>query len=119
MPLYRVKCDSCQSQEDIFRSLANIDELPTCCGAVVHRVVCAPMVISDIQPYQAMGIDVATGKAPVIGSRSEHRNYLKRNGYVEVGNEMPKQREKKIEGEFDVRRELTQAAREVLPKYTV
>ena len=118
MPLYRVKCDTCLSEDDIFRSLSKIDDLPECCGSVVHRVICAPMVIADIRPYQAMGIDVATGKAPMIGSRSQHRDYLKRNGYIEVGNEMPK-REKKIEGEFDVRRELTQAAREVLPKYTV
>jgi hypothetical protein len=48
-------------------------------------------VMPDIGEYRAMGTDVATGDRPVITSRSQHRDYLKRNGYVELGNEMPKQ----------------------------
>jgi hypothetical protein len=49
-----------------------------------------PAVISDIEPYRAMGADVACGgKRPMIQSRSDHRDYLSRNGYVEVGNEKP------------------------------
>jgi len=55
-------------------------------------------VMPDIQPYQAMAVDVATGVAPVIKSRSEHREYLKRNGLLEIGNEVEahlKQRERK------------------------
>lgn len=44
-------------------------------------------IIRDIDPYQAVAVDVATGKPPRIGSRSEHREFLKRNGYVELGNE--------------------------------
>lgn len=55
-------------------------------------------VMPDIEPYQAMAVDVATGIAPVIKSRSEHREYLKRNGLVEIGNEVEahlKQRERK------------------------
>ena len=118
MPRYRVMCDTCASEEDIFRSLARIDDLPDCCGATMHRKICAPMVIADIQPYQSMGIDVATGKAPVITSRSEHRAYLRRNGYVEVGNEMPNMAARKIDGDFNVRAELAQATKQVLPKYT-
>jgi hypothetical protein len=38
----------------------------------------------DIEPYKAMGGDMA-GK--YIGSRSTHREYLKRNNFIEVGNE--------------------------------
>ncbi len=50
-----------------------------------------PAVISDIEPYRAMGADIASdGKRPVISTRSEHRAYLRRNGYVETGNEAPK-----------------------------
>ena len=41
-------------------------------------------VWSDIQPYQAVGGDVA-GK--YITSRSHHREFLKRNNCIEVGNE--------------------------------
>ena len=117
MPLYRVMCDTCAAEDDIFRTLAKIDELPACCGTAMHRKICAPMVITDIAPYQAMAVDVATGKAPIIGSRSQHRDYLKRNGYFEMGNEMPKERTQ-VNGEFNVRKELTEATREVLSKYT-
>lgn len=50
-----------------------------------------PNLIRDIEPYRAMGSDVACdGKRPVINSRSEHRQYLRRNGYVETGNEVPR-----------------------------
>lgn len=45
-------------------------------------------IIKDIEPYQAVGGDVALGgKLPKIGGRRQHREYLKRNGYIEVGNE--------------------------------
>jgi hypothetical protein len=47
-------------------------------------------VIRDIEPYRTAGVDVAAGgKRVVIGSRSQHRQFLARNGYVEVGNEVP------------------------------
>ena len=47
-----------------------------------------PMVISDIQPYRAAGSDIACGgKRPIISGRRQHREFLARNGYVEVGNE--------------------------------
>lgn len=82
----------------------------------MQRVISAPHVVPDIEPYQAMGNDVATGKCPVITSRSRHREYLKRNGYVEVGNEMPKAG-RKLEGDFNVRRELAAAVHEVVPRY--
>lgn len=119
MPMYVVRCGECSSQQDIFRPLARFDELPDCCGQRMQRVICAPAVIADIQPYQAMAVDVATGKPPVISSRSEHREFLRRNGYVEVGNEMPRAEKREVQGDFNVRRELTEAARQVLPKYTV
>lgn len=52
-----------------------------------------PAVISDIQPYRAAASDVACGgKRPVIGGRRQHREFLQRNGYVEMGNERPVQR---------------------------
>lgn len=64
-------------------------------NGMVAKLLAAPLVItapatqvmSDIADYQAMGTDIATGIRPVIGSRSEHRDYLRRNGYQEVGNE--------------------------------
>lgn len=45
-------------------------------------------IIRDIDPYQAVAGDVALGgKLPKIGGRRQHREFLKRNNYVEVGNE--------------------------------
>ena len=44
-------------------------------------------IMRDIQPYQAVAADIATGKDPQIGSRSQHREFLKRNNYIELGNE--------------------------------
>lgn len=46
-------------------------------------------IIPDISPYQAVATDVATGSAPAIMGRAQHREFLKRNGYVELGNEAP------------------------------
>lgn len=119
MPIYALICDSCAAEQDVFRRIAEMDrDLPNCCGASMRRKLCAPHVIADIQPYQAMGVDVATGKAPMISSRSEHRDYLRRNCYVEVGNEKPNMAARKIEGDFNVRQELAAAVKEVLPRHT-
>ena len=47
-------------------------------------------IISDIEPYRTAASDVASdNKRAVIGSRSRHREFLRDNGYVEVGNERP------------------------------
>ena len=42
------------------------------------------VIMKDIEPYKAIGGDMA-GKW--ITSRSKHREFLKRNGFIEVGNE--------------------------------
>ena len=72
-----------------------------------------PMVMRDIKPYQAMGVDVATGNAPVIDGRSQHREYMRRNNYIEIGNEQPKLRTE-VRGDFNVRAELTAAVEQVM-----
>jgi hypothetical protein len=48
------------------------------------------LVMGDLSPYRAVAADIETGKCPMITSRSHHREFLKRNNYVELGNEMPK-----------------------------
>lgn len=81
MPIYVVKCDACGQEQDIYRTVAEIDDLPDCCGVKTHRVIQASMVASDIQPYQSM-ID-----GSMITSRSKHKAHLKQNGCIEIGNE--------------------------------
>lgn len=50
-------------------------------------------IIKDIEPYKAVAGDIALGgKNPAIMSRREHREFLKRNRYVEIGNEPIRQR---------------------------
>lgn len=52
-----------------------------------------PQIIRDLQPYKTAAGDVANnGNRTVIGGRRQHREFLKRNGLVEVGNEAPKAR---------------------------
>lgn len=71
-------------------------------------------IISDIEPYRAMGADIACGgKRPVINGRRQHREYLSRNGYTEVGNDrspsrsdMPSAREQQASRVHDIKRAL-------------
>lgn len=43
------------------------------------------VVIKDIEPYQ----EIATASRRVIGGRRQHREFLRDNDFVEVGNEKP------------------------------
>lgn len=67
-------------------------------------------IIKDIDPYKAMGGDVALGgNAPNIMSRREHREFMRRNNYVEIGNEKQEQRAHEDRSiEADVRRAYEQ-----------
>jgi hypothetical protein len=65
---------------------------PEACAAHFRRPGASSIqIIKDIEPYRAVAADV-DGNAPVIKSRREHREFLKRNNYIEVGNEKPKPR---------------------------
>jgi putative FmdB family regulatory protein len=110
MPLYDFQCRRCGDHPtEHFVPLADFDKPgPQCsfCGGSKERLISAPQIVTDIQPYQAMGVDIATGKAPVITSRSQHRDYLKRNGYVEVGNEKPRTADRPEISDKDVARDV-------------
>ena len=43
-------------------------------------------VVPDLQPYKSVAWDKETKKPMVIGGRKQHREFLRRNGYEEVGN---------------------------------
>ena len=88
MPVYDIQCLRCKKEETIFRKLSEYNDLPECCGEVMSRKICAPNVISDIQPYRSM----VTGE--MITSRSQHRDHRKSHGCVEVGNEPVKPKTK-------------------------
>ena len=69
----------------------------------------APMVISDLKEYRTIAIDKATGTRTTIDGRRDHREFLKRNGYVELGNDyVPPKREELSRSDrmSDIRRVL-------------
>ncbi len=83
MPLYEYKCGSCFKFTSEYRTVGNRNMAPICsCGAKTEKVISAPsMVMPDIQPYKV------PGTKRYITSRSHHREYLRSNGLIEVGNE--------------------------------
>lgn len=57
-----------------------------CAGHFAVRGTASTQIIKDIDPYKTVAAD-ADGRPAKIGSRREHREFLKRNNYVEVGND--------------------------------
>lgn len=85
MPLYSYRCSICGRDQDAFRHVDDRNYAPMCMdhydSGSMERVVSAPMVMSDMKPYQSM-ID-----GRMITSRSQHRDHLKSHGCIEIGNE--------------------------------
>ena len=104
MPVYRTKCSICDTESDIFRRVAEYNDLPICCGAQVSRKICAPMVTVDVPEYRSM----ATGE--MIRGRAMHREHLRKHDLVEIGNE--KLGPKKYEADHNVRPELMEAVKQ-------
>lgn len=100
MPIYAMKCLECNKQQDIYRSVAEMDrDLPQCCAEPMTRCITAPYVMTDIQPYKSM-ID-----GSMIQSRSQHRTHLKDHGMIELGNEQPV-KQKQVEVGKDLKKDL-------------
>jgi hypothetical protein len=115
MPIYAMKCSACGAAQDIYRSIARMNhDLPQCCGQPMGRQVCAPAVVADIPAYQAVAVDKATGKMPMIEGRKQHREYLRRNGYIEVGSEKLPEKPRPLAGDFNVKPQLIEATKQVL-----
>jgi putative FmdB family regulatory protein len=83
VPIYQYGCGTCGSTQDEYRTVENRHDSPACnaCGAATAKMIVAPQVAADIQPYRSV-ID-----GSLISSRSKHREHLKAHGCVEVGNE--------------------------------
>lgn len=83
MPIYATRCQSCGAEDSIYRTVTERDrDIPVCdCGAPMQRMVCAPYIAGDMQPYQSM----ITGE--MITSRSQHRTHLRDHNCIEIGNE--------------------------------
>lgn len=87
MPTYRYICPYCRMAQDAYRKINERDNCPVCdCGATTERRITAAMV-SVFQPYTTVAYDKEAGKPLHIKSQGEHRAFLQRNGYEEVGND--------------------------------
>lgn len=111
MPLYEAKCPTCGTVKEFFARMADSHLTPECCGSPMGRILSAPMIVGDYEPYKAVAIDKKTGEMPVIGSRKQHQEFLKRNGYRQVETDS---RPREIQGDFNVRKELAEATMKVL-----
>ena len=112
MPLYSYRCSVCERRLDAFASVnERHTSAPICHGSMELEIMPA-MVSPDIQPYMAVAGDKA-GKP--ITSRKQHREFLKRNRFVEVGNEpiKPTQEFRKIHTDAD-RRDLREQMRPIV-----
>jgi putative FmdB family regulatory protein len=86
MPTYEWHCHGCGADFEVVAPVANRNDPQQCkCGGIaVREIRTAPMGQPDIRPYIAVAGDRA-GKP--ITSRREHREFLKRNGFREAGDQ--------------------------------
>jgi hypothetical protein len=66
-------------------------------------------IIKDLDPYKPIAVDKNTGQTPIIGGRRQHREFLRNNGYIEIGNSYvePKREElSKSERIADIRKAM-------------
>jgi transcription elongation factor Elf1 len=106
VPNYTFECHRCGHQKHEFLSLAEHEEYePVHCKKPMYQVLSAPQIVKDIDPYSAVATDIATGKAPRIGSRREHREFLRRNDLVEVGTQ-PISSKREVRGDFTTGRDV-------------
>jgi hypothetical protein len=78
-------------------------------AAAPRAAAAGPQIIRDLAPCRSAAIDVATGRRALIGGRAQHREFLRRNNYVEVGNEFAAPRRAELssaERIADIRRAL-------------
>lgn len=87
MPIYRYLCE-CGKQYDEFRKIdSRNDPLECLCGKFAELRIMPTSVQADNTNYISAAVDKETGKRVSIRSRAQHREFLARNDYVEVGND--------------------------------
>lgn len=83
MPLYDYRC-ACGHKEEVFRMMKDYKKRPPKhCGKPMEREITANYYVwGGFKEYRAVG----RGR-PLIKTRQEHKDYLRINGYEEVGND--------------------------------
>jgi hypothetical protein len=99
MPAYTFECvnPQCEQQRHEVLSLAEHSAAAFWhCRKKMRQVIGIPQLVRDIDPYISAAADV-NGQRRRITSRSDHRNFLKDNGYAEIGTEIPKAKPAKLD----------------------
>lgn len=117
--IYDYECERCKATHSISCSWRNHVAHPPCpkCDAPMTQVLQPALTImGDIEPYRAVTGDKM---GQIIGSRKEHKAYLKRNKLVEVGNDPIKDTSKfrKTVTRKEIREELRKVVPQVLAKH--
>lgn len=87
MPTYVWKCPVCHKRTEGYRKISERDDAPRCCGGVLTDRIITPTFVRVFQPYQTAAWDKEQGKSLRITNEAEHRAFLRRNRYEEVGND--------------------------------
>jgi len=81
MPVYRYKCTVCGNEQDGYNTIDNRKtDAPECHGKMEIKIMPSG-VVPDIEAF------VVPGTSDIIHSRSDRRNYMRKHGLTEVGNE--------------------------------
>jgi len=110
MPLYSYLCTHCGKQREHYASVDQRHKgAPLCHGRMELEIV-PTMVSPDIAPYRAVAGD---RMGQMISSRREHKEFLKRNRFTEVGNEPLRP----IQNDFRPKKgEIAQELKRVIPQ---
>ena len=117
MPLYDWRCPACHAPREVLRAVEDCMAPETCaCGQWMVRELTPLHVMPDLAPYRAVAGDRA---GEMITSRKDHREFLRRNNFSEVGNEMPKDTKKmrSTTKKGEIREELRRVVPSVLRKH--
>lgn len=101
-------CKACTGWHDL-------DEpWPHNCTSHWDKSAAGPQIVRDIDPYVSSAANKHSGKRELVGGRRQHREFLKRNDYVEVGNDSslfkPPQPQKL---DLVTKREIVQAIKQI------
>jgi hypothetical protein len=85
VPIFSYACTHCGSKAEAFRSISERHDGPACHG--IMPLVITPTFVKVFSPYTTVAWDKEAGKTMRIRSQDEHRAFLSRNGFVEVGDD--------------------------------
>jgi transcription elongation factor Elf1 len=85
MPTYQWDCPGCGESRDVIAAVKDRQRQQVCeCGRLMTRTIVPSQVMPDIAPYMAVSGD---RMGQMIRTRQEHKAFLRRNKFIEVGNE--------------------------------